>query len=264
MRRASFKTGLTATILFISLILQAQQKEIVIDEDLAAHSEKMKVKMGAQWMGKIFKFKFGDYAVTDSKSGWTKTSSSSKFFSSKVESKSEQEFSFELSDKKIDDKALVNAATDISSAELQSFIVFSNFSIGSDELLKSSHNFSAFISTTSNEDDTWVLVKSTQSGSEAEYDFKAFLTNQDRRIDIFQTTSNKNGEDPRSIPAKGYEFVEDGKALCAMQYYGGGMLGSNKSIIWMRSELDSREQLILAAAMTALLQVDVTMTFSLD
>ena len=262
-RKSSFIAHLICLIFFLSFSAVAQQKEIVIDADLAAHAEKMKVKMGTQWMGKIFKFKFGDYAVTDSKNGWATTTSSSKFFSSKVESQSNQEFSFTLSDK-TDDKAIVNAATAMSTEELQSYIVFSNFSVGSDELLRSSQNFSAFISTLSNEDDSWVLVKSLEVGSQADYDFKAFLTNQDRTINILQTTSNKNGEDTRSIPAKGYEFVENGKALCAMQYYGGGMLGMNKNIIWLRSELGSREKLILAAAMTALLQVDVTTMADLD
>ena len=49
-----------------------------------------------------------------------------------------------------------------------------------------------------------------------------------------------------------------------MQYYGGGTLGMNKNIIWIRSDLSSQDKLILAAAMTALLQVDYTTTMSFD
>jgi len=115
-----------------------------------------------------------------------------------------------------------------------------------------------------NEEDVWVLIKSLEDGSQANYEFRAFLTSQDRTISIERTTSNKEGQDSRSIPAKGYEFIENGKSLCAVQYYGGGMMGMNKNIIWIRSELSAKEKLILASAMTALLQVDYTATFSLD
>lgn len=247
-----------------SLVLHAQQKDIVIDEDLAKNAEKMKVKMGTQWMGKIFKFKFGDYAVTDSKNGWTTTTGGTNFWGTKARSESSNEFSFDLTDKSLSEKAVVNAASSISSEEIRSFTIFSTLAIGSDELLKSAHNFSAFITTTLDEDDTWVLVKSLEDGSQANYDFRAFLTNRDRTIQIERTTSNRNGQDSRSIPAKGYEFIENGKSLCAVQYYGGGMMGMNKNIIWLRSDLDPKEKLMLAAAMTALMQVDVSTTFSLD
>ena len=57
----------------------AQNKNLEISDTLAANSEKLKVKMGTQWMGKIWKFKFGDYAVTDSKSGWVTTTTNKKF-----------------------------------------------------------------------------------------------------------------------------------------------------------------------------------------
>lgn len=42
------------------------------------------------------------------------------------------------------------------------------------------------------------------------------------------------------------------------------MMGMNKNIIWLRQDLDTKEKLMLAAAMTALMQVDVSTTFSLD
>ncbi len=247
-----------------SLLLHAQQKDIVIDEDLAANAEKMKVKMGAQWMGKIFKFKFGDYAVTDSKNGWTTTSGGTNFWGTTARSESKNEFSFDLTDKSAAQKAIVNAASIITSEELRSFTVFSTLAIGTDELLKSSNNFTAFITSTFDEDDTWVLIKSLEDGSQANYDFRAFLTSPNRTIQVESTTSNKNGQDSRSIPAKGYEFIENGKSLCAVQYYGGGTLGMNKSIIWIRSDLSSQDKLILAAAMTALLQADYTTTMSFD
>jgi len=255
-------------VLFVSVIsislLNGQQKEIVIDDDLAATAEKMKVKMGAQVIGKIMKFKFGNYAVTDSKNGWTTSTGGTNFLETKARSETNNEFSFELTDKSLSEKAIVNAASSMTSEEIRSFNLFSTLAIGSDELVLSTHNFSAFISTSLNEEDVWVLIKSLEDGSQANYEFRAFLTSQDRTISIERTTSNKEGQDSRSIPAKGYEFIENGKSLCAVQYYGGGMMGMNKNIIWIRSELSAKEKLILASAMTALLQVDYTATFSLD
>jgi hypothetical protein len=254
--------------LFLSVIsilnIQGQQKEIVIDDDLSAKAEKLKVKMGAQWAGKIFKIKFGDYEVTDSKNGWTTSTGGTNFLGTKARSETSNEFSFELTDKSLSEKAVVNAASSMTSEEIRSFQLFSTLAIGSDELIKSANNFSAFITTAQDEEDTWVLIKSLEDGSQANYEFRAFLTNHDRTISIERTTSNKEGQDSRSIPAKGYEFIENGKSLCAVQYYGGGMMGMNKSIIWIRSELSPKEKLILASAMTALLQVDYTTTFSLD
>ena len=67
-------------------------------------------------------------------------------------------------------------------------------------------------------------------------------------------SSNKNGGDTRSYPALGYEFIENGQSLSALQYYGGGMMGLNKNIVWIHNSLDEKVKLILAAASTAILQ----------
>ena len=259
-------SGLLVLFMFVTSTsgIHGQQKEIVIEKDLADNAQKMKVKMGTQWAGKIFKFKFGDYAVTDSRNGWTTTTGGTNFWGTRASSETKNDFSFELTDKSISEKVVVNASTSITSEEIRSFELFEFIAIGSDELVKSAYNFVAFLTSTLVEDDTWVLIKSIEDGSQANYEFRAFLTNQERTIYIERTTSNKNGEDSRSIPAKGYEFLENGNSVCAVQYYGGGMLGMNKNIIWMRSDLDPQDKLILAGAMTALLQVDYTNMINLD
>ena len=53
----------------------------------------------------------------------------------------------------------------------------------------------------------------------------------------------------------GYEFTEAGKPLSAVQYYGGGLLGMNKIFVWLHPNNDDQTKLILAGAMTAILQV---------
>ena len=51
------------------------------------------------------------------------------------------------------------------------------------------------------------------------------------------------------------QLIENGKSICALQYYGGGMMGMNKNIVWIYKELDAKFKLILAATATAILQI---------
>jgi hypothetical protein len=59
----------------VFLIIHVNAQNIVVDENLAANSEPLKVKIGTQGFGKISKWKFGEYEVVTSKAGWTKTTS---------------------------------------------------------------------------------------------------------------------------------------------------------------------------------------------
>lgn len=259
MARFQLKICVFGFLLLFTAFAQAQGKELIISKELAENSEMLKVKMGAQWMGKIWKFKFGDYAVVDSKMGWKKVKTKSNLLNTKSEVNSDQKFSFVLTNK-TNDSAIVNAVENISIEELQSFEIFPNFYLGSDEILKDSRKFSAFISTTNNEE-TWVLVMKNTQGSEVAYKNEAFLTNGERLIAIIPVSSEKDTKKRSelgmilNLPAMGYEFIENDQSLCAMQYYGGGVLGMNKNIIWLKSDLDARMKLIYAAAMTAILQI---------
>ena len=93
------------------------------------------------------------------------------------------------------------------------------------------------------------------NGSDSDCNNEAFLRNAEQIINIISISSNKNGNDSRMLPALGYEFVENGQSLCAMQYYGGGAMGYNKNIVWLKSGLEPRMKLILAAARTSLMQL---------
>jgi hypothetical protein len=80
------------------------------------------------------------------------------------------------------------------------------------------------------------------------------LLGKEHEIQIVPTSSNLDNSDKRAIPAMGYEFYENGQALAAAQYHGGGLMGMNKNIVWIRNDLDPNTELILAAAITAILQ----------
>ncbi|MEX2232894.1 MAG: hypothetical protein WD824_12075 [Cyclobacteriaceae bacterium] len=233
------------------------QKNIVISDSLAAHAEVLKVKMGTQMVGKTWKIRFGDYGIVSGKTGWTTTTTKGNFFNTKTESKSTEKFSFVLGNKTTD-FASVNAANNIKIESLNEIELFPHLSLGSDELLLKTQNFSAFITINGDTSETWALFMNLARGSNANSKDEALLTNGERIIFLSPVNSNKNGDDPRSMPALGYEFIENSRSLCALQYYGGGALGMNRNIIWMHKGLDAKMNLILAAAMTALLQKNPT------
>ncbi len=258
MNRSVLAIYMSALLLFGNSFTQAQQKNIIISEDLSANAEMFKVKMGTAWMGKIYRFKFGDYSVVDSKMGWTVTTGSANLLNTKTESKTENKFSFTLSNN-TSDSATVNALSNVLVKELRAFNLFSSehfeFYIGSDELLMNAHIFSSFITTSINKDEIWVLRIEQTEGSEVGNKYNGVIGNGERTINIIPVNSNKYGNDSRLLPALGYEFIENNESLCAVQYYGGGVLGANKNIVWLNSELEPGMKLILAAAMTALMQL---------
>lgn len=255
MSKILFKTFLLGLLVTLAGIAEAQQSGIIINESLAANSEPMKVKLGTQWMGKIWSIKFGEYAVVESKMGWIKTSSKSNLFNTKSESKTTQKFAFTLSNK-TGDSAKVNAANDIEVKVLKETELFTFLSIGEDELLLDSRNFTALININQDTSETWTLFMNITLGSTVEEGGTAFLSNGNRKILILSAQSNKSkGAFSKMLPALGYEFIENNEALCAVQYFGGGAMGTNKNFVWIDNRLDSNMKLILAAAMTSVLQL---------
>ena len=249
---------LVKAYLFCLLLLSAgyseAQNNILISESLEANSEALKVKMGGQWFGKVWKIRFGDYAVVSSKLGWTTTSTRSNFFNTKTESKSTEKFSFVLAGKTTD-SAWVNAANNMVAQALQEIEIFPNFSWGNNEILQETNNFSAFITINNDSTETWALLMNVNYGQNTVEKYEAFLTNGDRRIAITPTSSNKLGTDNRPWPALGYEFIENGESIGALQYFGGGLLGVNKNIVWLHKDVPEKMKLVLAAAMTSVLQI---------
>lgn len=209
--------------------------------------------MGTQWMGKIWNIRFGEYAVVSSKMGWTTTSYKAKLFNRKTESASKGKFSFVLNNKTAD-SARVNAATYVLTQYLRDIELLPNLSLAG-SLLKDSSNFSSFVTFNGDTTETWLLSMIITKGRHTARDYEGLLTNGEREILIMETTSNKNGEDTRRIPAYGFEFIENGQSLCALQYYAGGAFGMNKNVVWMGNQHDNKMKLLLAAAMTAILQV---------
>ena len=246
-RAALFLVGLVA-----ATPVSAAQRTIVISDSLIGNAERLSVKKGAQWMGQIAKWRFGDYAVVSGKPGWTHTRTTGNFFQTKSETRSHDTFTFVLTNAATD-SAMVNAARNVDVQELHKLDLGHGWSLGSDEVVLESENFTAFITINRDTTETWTLYIGDASGRDSEGKHEAFLTNGERRILLSLASSNKNVYDMSGLPALGYEFVENGQSLCALQYFGG--LFDFRQIVWMHSNLDARTKLILAAPMTAVLQL---------
>jgi hypothetical protein len=81
------------------------------------------------------------------------------------------------------------------------------------------------------------------------------LSNGARTIQIVDVVEAAAEGASKGIPARGYQFVEDGKALAALQFYGGGHPTSHADmVVYLHSDLDADMKLVLSAAMTAILQ----------
>ncbi|CAN5224146.1 hypothetical protein BH09BAC3_BH09BAC3_20360 [soil metagenome] len=245
-------------ILSINLLCSgfvSAQKDIVIDEGLAANSSELKVKLGIflYAYARIANFSFGEYAVSSSKTGWKKSSSTVSLFNSKNESN--QKFSFIIKDEE-GGSAHVNAAENVKVQALRELQLTSNVYIGSNIIKQESLSFVAFIKMNQDTTDSWSLSLDEAFVRTMGQAYEAFLNNGERTIWIFPVSSNKYGTDTRDQPALGYEFVEDGVAKASVQYDGGGGApGINKKIVWLSKDLDAEMKLVLAAAMTALIKL---------
>ncbi|WP_223552313.1 hypothetical protein [Aestuariivivens sp. NBU2969] len=253
-----FKFFFLVFIVSCTEISNAQRKDIVISEYLSSNSDMMKVKMGTAWLGRIMNFKFGDYTVLrKSRMRPGVTVQKSNILGTKSESKTNYKFSFTLTNKMVD-SAFVDALYSKNIDRIHSFELFHIFYLGSDEVLKDSTNFIANISLSSNINDKWSLSLQINSGTKTEFKHGGTLTNGDRVIWIEPVSSNRFGKDKRWFPALGYEFTENKKAICAVQYFGGGSFGLNKNRIWIDSNLNEEMKLILAASMVAIMQLKLS------
>lgn len=229
-------------------------QSIQIDPSLAGNAYKLPVKKGAQWPGKIAKWRFGEFAVASSRMGTTTTTANVPLFSLTDKRKSRNTFSF----------VLVNAARDSAAVRTEHrryleqgrpIYIGNSVSIGDDELRWASDEFEASLVVAGDTSDTWSLRTLYAEGPDAEGTYEAVLTNGQRTIVLEPVSIAEEDRKPLASPAYGYEFFEGEESLGAVQYQGG--MSGQKYIVWLRRDLDPRMRLLLAAAMTALLQMTV-------
>jgi len=117
---------------------------------------------------------------------------------------------------------------------------------------------SNFIATILNNRDTtvWTLVMVQKGGQSINpsdaFAFEGGITNGDRKIDLMPVHDWSSGKKPMmSFGLPGYELWENGRPIAAVQSPMNTML--NK-IVWIRDDVDPTTQLVVAAALAALME----------
>lgn len=243
---------LSCFILIFSTNISAQDKSIVISDSLKMNSDELTVKMGSKWFGKIWKFSFGQYAVISGKLNWMRTNYKTDLLDTRTNNKSSEKFSFRLAETG-KDTANVNALNAMETKAVQEVELLPHFFIGKNELVYGKSIFSVFITLQTDTVENWILLMSEFENAGTENGFKAqgIFTNGSRKIFIVPAKSAGTVKPP----ALGYELFENAQPIAALQYFGGGMFGLNKNIIWLSHYLDGQTKLRVAAALTALLQL---------
>jgi hypothetical protein len=236
--------------ILVAARVSAAQHNIVISDSLAANADTLTVKKGAQWLGRMPKWRLGDYAVASSKMSSTATRTAGNL-SGTSEMRSSGKFSFVLTNG-TGDSASVQAEHNMTVHSLHKESEH-GWSIASDEVTLDSQNATAHITINGDTTDTWALVLGVRVAHRSELISNAVLTNGVRKIVLSDVTSVRHGRFDLRGTAAGYEFIEDGRSLGALQYRGGTLGMTN--IVWMLRSVDARTKLLLAAAMTAILQV---------
>lgn len=238
--------------LFAALPLSATQPQILISDNLAANANTWPVDKGAQWLGKMAKWHFGDYKVVSSKMGPSTTNTHGNLFNTEMQSRTTQRFSFALTGNATD-SAAVEAASNMKAQWTQSLELGNGWSLGKDELVQESYNFTALITVNHDTTASWALFMGVTGSADSLGNPGDLLTKGARKIRVVLASSNSNAHDLSGLPALGYQFLEDGQSLGAVQYFSGAF--GNPYRVWMLRTLDAPTGLVLAAAMTALLQM---------
>lgn len=226
---------------------------IVIDDGLRAGSDVMRARMTVQAPGRIWNFKFGEYAIVKSHLGPEKTTTRGS--GSLEESLTTLSFWFIL--KGAGPEAVkVEAFQRIGSLDIVDVKVSPDSSVSAEGITGVHNNLVATLAFEGDEGPSWKLVLNavTHGGGAGERTPVSCMTDGTRRIVLRPVSNDVPGAKRHAIPARGYEFAENGIPLGAVQYYGGGMFGINMNYIHLRRDLDPRTRLLLAAAMTLVLQ----------
>jgi len=264
----AFRLAVWLLGLLVALPATAAPKNILLSDSLLANADKWDVKHGAYWMGK-FHWSFGDYVVLSSKSSGTHSKTKTNLLETKSESRAANTFEFVLGNKTMD-SAFVHATHEITARSNPGLKLGDGWTAGGEEGTHGADLFTASITLNGDSTAAWALSIGSTDVANREGDsmtggtHSATLKHGDREIVLASVFSEKITKRP-SIgslfkmhiipPAMGYEFAEEGHSLCAVEYSSSGLAGSAKNTVWMDRNADSRLRLVLAAAITAILEL---------
>jgi hypothetical protein len=159
----------------------------------------------------------------------------------------------------------VTAVQRFESGPLKRYEVLPGVSVGVDPLSGAKDNLVASIKLDGDSTVTWKLQLNVQRNvaGAAEKAKASSLSDGTREIEIRNVSSEASHGSEQAMPARGYEFREDDRAIAALQYFGGDYPTSKKHlVVYVRSDLEPRAKLLLATAMTAILQSKLNATLN--
>jgi hypothetical protein len=262
LRIASFVAGL-----LVGLPAAAAEESIAISDSLAANADELAVKQGGQGFGQIFKWRIGEHAVISSKLHTTNVTTKSNLLKTKTERHSTTEFAFIMCNP-TSDSVSVTAVRRVMDESTSEFKLGKHLGLGENGLLHASDSCTATIVVSGDTAQTWTFLKASISAPQ--FDWAAYLSDGTRRVLLSAVTANARSDSTHRgffsqfaahiiPPAMGYEFFEDGRSICALQTFG-GRSRKNPRRVWMHRGLDARMKLVLAAAMTTVLQIETSST----
>jgi len=247
----------------VSPAVASSDKTIQIDEDLRVNAEVLKVVLGTSTPAHQVNIKFGEYSVVSSKVREGPQTTTSEFLGPVAHTRIRSYFTFVLEDA-ASATAKVKAEWNILSEkpghclEIDLGIdVDIEYCLGDEEPKPGLHDLVvAAVQIDGEAASRWTLlldVVRSESGL-TERAGTSFLTDGSRQIVIRPATSAGPAKNLLDLPARGFEFWEAGQSLGAVQYYAGGALGLNKNVVYLRRDIDPQLKLLLASAMTAIME----------
>jgi len=241
----------------------ADDKAIIVDEGLAASADVLPVTVAAAKTFKVADFRFGEYVVVSSKLGMAKGHTSG-WLSPFEHDENEQKFTFVMKGA-APETARVAAVQRFESGPLKRHEVLPGVTVGVDPLSGAKDNLVASIELDGETAATWKLqlhVQRNVAGA-SEQARASMLTDGTREIEIRNVSSEAPEGGEQAMPARGYEFHEGDRTIAALQYYGGGYPTSKRHlVVYLRNDLDPPTRLLLATAMTAILQSKINATLN--
>jgi hypothetical protein len=245
----------------------AEEESIAISDSLALHADPLIVKMGSQGFGQIPKWRIGDYAVVSSTLKATRVDSKSNLLETRTERHSTTAFTFVLCGA-APESVFVQVVRRAMDETTKEFKLGKSVGLGSNGVVRESDSCTATIVVRGDTSATWTLLKASISAPERSYE--AVLTDGTRRVVLAPVTAHARPDSTRRRffsrvasrlvpPAMGYEFLENGRSIGALQTFG-GTSRKNPRRVWMHRDLDARSKLVLAAAMATILEVETSAT----
>lgn len=250
------RAGKLVPVLAACLVLTAacrSASRILVADSLRAGTDIMRARMTFQAPGRIWNFKFGEYVVVKSKLSPEATTTVGD--GTLENSLTTSSFWFILKGAG-PETVKVEAFQRIGALNIEDIDVSARLSVGAEGIRGAHDHLVATLNVEGEEGPPWKLYLNAvvAGGGTGERTSLSYMTDGTREIVLRPVTNDVPGGKRHAIPARGYEFAEKGTPLGAVQYYGGGMFGINQHYIHLRRDLDSRTKLLLAAAMTAVMQ----------